>query len=424
MTETSGLLEGCRVLDLTDEKGLLAGKILGDFGADVIKIERPGGDNTRDIGPFYQESTDRQKSLYWFATNTSKRGISLDINRNEGRELFRKLLSNADIVIESFTPGYLDSIGLSYSEMTKIKPDIILTSITGFGQAGPYAEYEVSDLTGNAMGGLARILGDLGSAPVRLGYISQANFHAGLQGALGSMIAYYHHELTGEGQHVDVSMQEAVSLTLMNAVEIFELLGANLVGMGQHFISVRPEPAGILFTKMINPCKDGYVVYMFGGGGFGGSVESSREFVKWANEEGMAMELDDFDFATQWDASTLTQEECNYRGGLIQEFVMTKTKAELYEEAVKRGILLAPCNTMEDINNDVQLEARGFWEQVEHPELGTRITYPGSPVKLDEFPWKIYRRAPLIGEHNTEVYEGELGISEREINDLREKGIV
>ena len=423
MTEANSLLEGCRILDLTDEKGVFAGKVLGDFGADVIKVEKPGGDPTREIGPFYKDIQDPEKSLFWFATNTSKKGITLNIETPEGRDLFKRLVKIADIVIESFKPGYLDSVGLGYPELKEIKPDIILTSITGFGQTGPYAQHENTDLTGTAMGGLARILGDLGTAPIRMGFVSQAHFHAGIQGALGSMMAYYHKELTGEGQQVDVSMQDAVSLTIMNAVEIFELLGANLVGMGQHFISVRPEPAGILFTSMINPCKDGSVLYMFGGGAFGGSVDSSKAFVKWANEEGMALELKDFDFATQWDASTISQEEVDSRNKPIQEFVKTKTKAELYEQAVKRGLLLAPCNTVKDVTNDAQLKARGFWEEVEHPELSESITYPGAPVKIEEAPWRIQRRAPLIGEHNQEVYES-LGFSEEEIKDFKIRGVI
>ena len=422
MTESDSLLEGCRILDLTDEKGLLASKILGDFGADVIKVERPGGDPARNIGPFYKDSEDPEKSLFWFATNTSKRGITLDIESPQGQDIFKKLVKTADIIIESFKPGYMENIGLGFSVLKELNSDIIVTSITGFGQTGPYSQYETTDLIGTAMGGLARILGDLGTAPVRMGYVSQAHFHAGIQGALGSMVAYYHKELTGEGQQVDVSMQDAVSLSLMNAVEIFELLGANLVGMGQFFISVRPEPAGILFTRMINPCKDGSVLYMFGGGAFSGNVDSSKAFVGWANEEGQALELKNYDF-TQWDASKTTQEETDALNKPIQDFVKTKTKAELYEQAVKRGLLLAPCNTAEDVTNDPQLKARGFWEEVNHPELGTSITYPGAPLKMEGAQWKIQRRAPLIGEHNQKIYES-LGFSEEEIKDFKLNRIV
>lgn len=424
MTERQeSLLGNCRVLDLADEKGLFCGKVLGDFGADVIKIERPGGDPSRNIGPFYKDIPDPEKSLFWFATNTSKRGITLNIELPAGQELFKRLVEKADIVIESFEPGYMECLGLAYADLKKIKPDIIVTSITPFGQTGPYAHYKATDLIGAAMGGMARILGDLGRPPVRMGADPQSYFHAGLQGALGSMMAYYHREMTGVGQHVDVSMQEAVELTLMNAVEIFEILKANLVGLGQFFVSVRPQ-AGPLFTRTVVPCKDGYVTLMFGGGAFAGSVQSSRALVDWANSEGYALELKDFDFATMWDAATITQEESDTRNSHIGRFLMTKTKAELYEEAVKRGILLSPCATLEEVLRNAQLEARGFWEMVEHPELGDIIRYPGAPLKMKETPWKIQRRAPLIGEHNEEIYEKELGLSKEQMAILKTNGVI
>ena len=163
MTENNTLLGSCRVLDLADEKGLFCGKVLGDFGADVIKIERPGGDPARNIGPFYKDIADSEKSLFWFATNTSKRGITLDIGTPDGKELFRRLVKTADIVVESFEPDYMDYVGLGYSDLKKVKSDIIVTSITPFGQTGPYAYYQATDLIGAAMGGMARILGDLGA---------------------------------------------------------------------------------------------------------------------------------------------------------------------------------------------------------------------------------------------------------------------
>ncbi|MFC1948616.1 CoA transferase [Chloroflexota bacterium] len=155
-----GMLSPYRALDLTDEKGLLCGKILADLGADVIKIERPGGDPARNIGPFYHDEPDPEKSLYWFAYNTSKRGITLDIETTDGKEIFKQLVKNADFIIESFPPGYLDSIGLGYSALEKIKPDIILISITPFGQTGPYKDYKTSDIVAWAMGGEMAPFGD------------------------------------------------------------------------------------------------------------------------------------------------------------------------------------------------------------------------------------------------------------------------
>jgi len=423
MDEEKTLLSGCRILDLTNEQGHLCGKVLGDYGADVIKVEKPGGDLSRNIGPFYKDSDDPEKSLSWFSGNTSKRGITLNIENPEGVALFKRLIKTADLVIESFMPGYMDGLGLGYSDLRKVKPDIIMTSMTPFGQTGPYAHYRATDLIGVSMGGLTRLLGDLGRPPVRMSCDPQAYLHAGLQGATGSMMAYYHRELTGEGQHVDVSMQSAIVLALMSAPEVQELMKVNVVGTGQFFISVRPEPQGILFSRLILPCKDGYVFCTFGGGGFAGQVRSSIAMVEWANEDGMLLEFKDYDFA-KWDATTISQEEQDRMLAIVGEFLKSKTKAELYEEAVKRGIMLAPCNNIEDINKNAQLEARKFWETMEHPELGEAITYPGAPVKMSETPWRMSRRAPLIGEHNDEVYLDELGLSGEELAALKADSVI
>ena len=422
VTEHDSLLGGYRVLDLTDEKGHVCGKVLGDFGADVIKVERPGGDPSRNIGPFYKDIPHPEKSLLWFSMNTSKRGITLNIETLGGREIFRKLVETADFVLESFPPGYMDDLGLGYSELEKIKPDIIVTSITPFGQSGPYARYQSTDLVGCAMGGLVRILGELGRPPVRMSYDPQAYFQVGVHAALGSMVAHYHRVLTGEGQHVDVSMQEAVALSTMTAAEVYDLMKVNVIGTGQFFVSPRPEPYGLLFLRFVYPCKDGHVVIYYAGGA-SGLIQSSQALLDWANEEGMALELKGYDFR-QWDGSTITQQELDQQYEAIIEFLMTKTKDELFEEAIKRGIMLAPCATTEEISRNPHLQARGFWEKVDHPELGETIVYPGAPVRMEETPWRIQCRAPLPGEHNEEVYEKELGFSREQMAIMKAQNII
>ena len=166
MTDNSaGMLDQYRILDLTDEKGLLCAKLLGDLGADVIKIERPGGDPARNVGPFYHDEPDPEKSLFWFAFNTSKRGIILDIETAEGQGAFKRLVASADFVIESFPPGYMDKLGLGYLALEKINPGIILVSITPFGQTGPYRDYKTSDIVAWAMGGQMYSWGDADRPP-------------------------------------------------------------------------------------------------------------------------------------------------------------------------------------------------------------------------------------------------------------------
>lgn len=223
-------LAGYRVLDLTDEKGHLCGKLLGDLGADVIKIEPPGGDPGRCRGPFYKDIPDPEKSLQWFFTGLNKRGITLNIETVDGRELFKRLVRTADFLIESYEPGYMESLDLGYEALEKVNPAIIMTSITHFGQRGPYAHYKASDLVGVSMGGLARLFGELNGPPTRIS-APQYYFLGAAQGAVGSMVAHYHRELTGEGQHVDVSCQQAVLLALRIAAETWDLIKVNPRGV-------------------------------------------------------------------------------------------------------------------------------------------------------------------------------------------------
>jgi len=415
------MLGGFRVLDLTGERGLLCGKLLGELGADVIKVEPPGGDQARTIGPFYRDVQDPEKSLFWFFTNMYKRGITLDIATADGRDLFKKLVQTADVVVESFDPGYMEALGLGYAEVEKINPGIVMTSITPFGQTGPHAHYKATDLVGVAMGGLVYISGEIDRAPNRISY-PQFYFMGSLHAATGSMVALYHRELTGEGQHVDVSCQETVVLSLMVVTEIWDMLKFNYRGMGPNYAGARPG-APPLFSRVVYPCKDGHVFALITGAAQAGMVASSQALAEMANREGMAQELRDYPWQTI-DAATITQEELDGIIEPITAFLVTKTKDELFHEALERGILLAPITTMKDVAESPQLAARGFWKELDHPELGETLTYPGYPIKTSEPLRPTPRRAPLIGEHNIEIYERELGLSPDMLAELRERSVI
>jgi benzylsuccinate CoA-transferase BbsE subunit len=421
MAKNEGLLAGFRVLDLTDEKGDFCGKILGDFGADVIKIEPPGGSSARNIGPFYQDSPHPEKSLFWFAFNTSKRGITLDIEQPDGREIFKRLVKTAHFVLESHRPGYLQSLGLGYADLESIKPDVILTSITPFGQTGPYADYQATDIVGLAMGGLMSILGEQ-NRPARISSGPQAYLQAGLQAAMASMMAHYHRQVTGEGQHVDVSMQEAVVLTAPIVAETYEFMKVNLSGTGPHYFTARPQPMGTLYIQYLLPCKDGNVLLQYSGG-HPGYIKSTRSILAWANAEGFCKDIMDIDLVN-WNIMTVPQETMDRMKRSLTEFLMTKTKAELFRGALERGIMMAPCNTTADISRDAHLQSRGFWEKMEHPELGCELTYAGAPLKMSSDSWGIRCRAPLIGEHNSEIYGKELGLTKEELAVLKSHNVI
>jgi len=406
----------------------MCGKILGDLGADVIQIEPPGGSSARNIGPFYHDIPDPEKSLYWFWAALHKRGITLNLDTAHGREIFNRLVKTADFVIESFEPGYMASLGLGYEELEKINPRIIMTSITPFGQTGPYARYKTTDIVGVSLGGLSRIYGE-GDRPVRIS-APQFYFHGGIQGALGSAVAHYYREMTGEGQYVDVSCQQAVVLTLMVTAEMWDILKMNTTGAGPG-----AGLMGRMIMKLIYPCKDGYVLTMMGGGAQAGFVTSAKALVEMANRDGYFLDFKDFDWANfdftpaaMAKAFGMESEGTKLLDRIqegLEEFLATKSKQELFDEALEKAILLIPVCDPKDVAESPQLAAREFWVQVEHPELGETFTYPGYPIKIGGLPpYKPQRRAPLIGEHNEEVYGKELGFSKEELVIHKNDGVI
>ena len=412
------MLSPYRVLDLTNERGSLCGRILSDLGAEVIKIEKPGGDSCRNIGPFYQNIPDPEKSLYWFFCNLGKKSLTLNIETGDGQEILKKLVKISDFLIESFDPTYLDSLGLGYSVLSKINQRIIVTSITPFGQAGPYRDYKASDITLMAMGGLMYITGEPDRPPVRIS-VPQAYFIASAQATAATLTAHYYQGLTGEGQYVDVSIQECVLSTLANAIPAWELAQISLQRVGS-FLSGR----GAAGTKqrLIYPCKDGSVLYIVLGGRIG--APSNRAVVQWMDEEGMA---DDFIKSWEWekyDFAIATPEMQERLEKYFARFFLIHTKEEIYNEGLKRGFMVAPVSSPRDIIENPQLQARDFWLQVEHPELNCKLTYPGTFYKSSEVTFKVPRRAPLIGEHNVEIYEKELCISKEEMATLKQAGVI
>ena len=412
---TKGMLSPYRVLDLTDEKGLMCGKLLGDLGADVIKIERPGGDSARSLGPFYHDEVDPEKSLFWFALNTSKRGITLDIETADGQEIFKRLVRGADFVIESFPPGYMDKLGLGYASLEKLNPGVIMVSITPFGQTGPYRDYKAPDIVAWAMGGKMYPHGDPGRPPIRIGHHSQAYLHAGAEAAVGAMMALNYREMTGEGQQVDVSIQEFVARTADQQVSIpWDTMMVNMDRGGQY-------TPGIRITRMW-PCKDGYIVFNYWGGAMG--TLANPPFVGFMDSEGMAPDfLRDYDWESL-EFATATQEEIDRIEKPAAEFFKAHTRAELFEGSLTHHFPLYPVNDISDVIKDVQLASRGYWVDIEHPELGTTIAYPGGLAHISEAPGRISCRAPLIGEHNQEVYEKESGLSMEEILLLKQARVI
>jgi crotonobetainyl-CoA:carnitine CoA-transferase CaiB-like acyl-CoA transferase len=417
--ETKSALLPIRVLDLTEGGCMLGGKLFADAGGDVIQIESPGGSASR-IPPYYKNIQDPEKSLFWFAYNTNKRGITLNLQKPEGRELFKKLAARADVILESSVAGYMDSIKLGYSDICKIKPDIIYASISPFGQTGPKSHYLASDLTSVASSGFLNACGDPDRAPVWIGF-PQSGQYAGAEAAIGAMTAYWHRLNTGEGQFVDVSMQESNMSANMNTLQMWDVnkVEFNRVGAVSYVAATNVKQP--IYFK----CKDGFVMILVLGGN-PPYVPSSTKLVQWMDEEGMAPDwLKNLNWEVDYNAAVLKQELADKVGKAIEAFTLTKTKAQLYNEgAFERQILVAGVSNTKDITEDIQLKSRNFWTTISHPELGADVPYCGPFAPFSESPIEFKWRAPLIGEHNQEIYIGELGLKEADLTTLKDKGVI
>ncbi len=411
------LLSECRGLELTDDRGQLCGEILSELGAEIIKVEPPGGERSRNIGPYFHNEADPQKSLYWFAHNRGKKSITLDIETADGQEIFKGLVKKADFVIESFSLGYMERLDLGYEVLHTINPKLVMTSITPFGQTGPYSAYAASDMVIMALGGRLYIEGEPHCPPVNVS-LPQAYLMAGAQAAVTTMTAYYHSELNGQGQHVDVSAQQSAALYLGNIIPLYELEGVIIKRAGVFRVGL----SGGIYQRQIWRCKDGFVAFIITGGRLG--RESRCALINWIKDEGMADEaLLEVDWV-ELDMSEMTQELEDQIERAIGRFFLTKTKAELYERALKEDMWLFPMSTPEDLLRDPQLSARAYWVDIDHPELGTSIKYPGSFFISSITKGVARHRAPFPGEHNDEIYRGILGLNTEDIASLKEAGVI
>ncbi len=386
-------------LDLTEGGFNWCGKLLADLGADVIKVEPPGGSPTRKIGPFIGPEDERgpDSSLFWAAYCVNKRSVTLDLDSADDRARFKELARGADFLIESFKPGYLASLGLGYDDLAPSNPGLVYTSITPYGQTGPYARHDAPDLVAWAMGGMQYICGDKDRPPVRIS-APQAQLHAAGQAAAGTMAAFWHRQQTGHGQHVDVSMQLAVVWTLMNATPFPPLHGINIERDGAF------RSRGDVSIRQVFACSDGHVSIV-------SSPRTLAGLTDWMIEDGVCP---NWMISIDWDAGNISPSALVEDADAIarfqavqaemERFVATKTKRDLYQRAIERGILLAPCHTVQDIAESEQLAARDFWiDLTRQSDDGRKLTHLGPFIKFSERPIRLSRSAPRVGEHNSQI---------------------
>jgi crotonobetainyl-CoA:carnitine CoA-transferase CaiB-like acyl-CoA transferase len=414
--DDEGLLSPYRVLDLTDEHGILGGKILADLGADVIQVEPPGGSSARRVGPFYHDEAHPERSLFWWSYTVNKRSITLNLASSDGRALLKRLLPATHFLIESFPLGHMERLGLGYDALAAINPALIMVSITPYGRDGPYAQYKASDLIGMGMAGFMYLTGDPDRPPVRVG-VPHFYLHGAAAGVTGAMIAHAQRVLTGRGQHVDVSCQEAVTRTLASAPQLFALEKTVIRRQGSY-----RQTGGTTFMRITWPCKDGFVNFQLSGGA--GAGRSVNNLIQWMEEEGLG---DPFLTGLDWTTfgyGMITKELLERVVPPVEHFLMSHTKAELFEGAVKRRILLFPVSTARDIVQNAQLQARGYFREMTHPDHGIPVSYPGPFVQASGTPSSLRRFPPIIGEHNAEIYLDDLGLTREDLVRLHEAGAI
>jgi crotonobetainyl-CoA:carnitine CoA-transferase CaiB-like acyl-CoA transferase len=400
-SSTPGALSNFRVIDLTQLlTGPFATKHLADYGADVIKIEPPEGEPGRRLAPFKGDDPDREKSGTFFVLNTNKRGITLNLAHEAARDVVRQLVRTADLVVESFPPGYLDSLGLGYGALARERPDIVVLSITNFGQYGPYRDWKGSETILYGMGGEMHSVGLADREPLKQGG-TVALFQAGATAAVAAMAGLLAKRRHGIGQHIDFATYEAIASSpdrRIQAVMAYQFSG---------LLPKRPEHAGHFMTG-IYPCKDGF-------------VEFWCDMPRWERAKallGHPPELEGEEW-TQGDAGR-DPEKVDTFDRVLLRWLATRTKREAWHEAQAQKILCAPTFTSEDFAGDPYYRERGFWVDVQHAAMGP-VTIPGAPFVMHESPWSLRRPAPLLGEHTAEVLT-ELGYSGEDMAMLRQAG--
>lgn len=391
-----GPLAGLRILDLADESGALAGKLLGDLGADVIAVEPPGGARSRAIGPFWRDEPHPDRSLFHWYYATSKRSVVLDLDRPEGRAALARLAAGADVLIETAPPGAMERAGLGYAALAARHPGLVFTSITPFGQSGPWRDRLGSDMVAAALAGMVYVNGFPEAPPLHpLGL--QAFHSAAFYAAVATLAALHAREGLGRGQNVDVSILETTAAAVEPVAGFYHQNG-----------TVQRRNGSLHWTRYfrVARCRDGYLLHC--------TMGDWTSLIEWVKADGKAADL----VGPEWEDFNHRRTYAEHLFDVLDEWVRDQAVADVVESAQLRRIPYAMVLPPEAQHANEQLAARGFYVPVEHPELGATILYPGAPYLFGATPWAIRRRPPLLGEHTVEVL-GALGLTAAEIATAR-----
>jgi benzylsuccinate CoA-transferase BbsE subunit/naphthyl-2-methylsuccinate CoA transferase subunit len=397
-----------RVLELAGGLGAYTGKLFADLGAEVIRIESLDGDPTRNENPFIDDVPGLENSLRYQYLNTNKKGIVVDITKPKGKEILLKLGETANLLIEGYPPGYMAELDLGYEQLSAINPKLVHTAISPYGQYGPYRDFPYADITCLAMGGMLYLAEIEDKKPAQVPD-KQAYFQGDLFAALGSIMALYNADITGEGQFIDVSLQESVVTALENAIQTYDLEGI-----------IRRASGSVEAGYGTYRCKDGYVYMM---AAMGRNTYLWKPLVDWLIEE----KIPDAEIlaSESWQEPTYRRRAENKEifKRIFENFSLMYTKYELYEGSQKRRVVIYPVNNAKDVIENPQLKIRNYFQEIKHESLNRNLFYPGKPYSLEKITWELRTPAPIFGQHTEEVLFN-CGYSKAQIKGLRKGGVI
>ncbi len=404
------IFKGLKVVELADFiSGPYCGQLMANFGADLIKIEKPGvGDEARSYGPFPNDTPHLERSGLFLCLNTNKKGVTLDVTKPRGHEIFLDLIKDADVLIENSPPRLMEELKLDYNSLKEVNPNLIVSSLTAFGQTGPYKDYKAEAINVAAVGGFSLTVGSPDREPLTAP-LSIGDYQSGAISALGITTALIARNKIGKGQHIDVS-----GLDIWAGAVTGQLVSA-YVFKGMKKCRGGYRIAGSVYPSEVVPCKDGYVwliaiqgyqwkrfLEVIGGGKVPDWYANDARFkdrremnLKWADE---------------LDAHLLP-------------WLKELTKEEFFTIARKNHLPFTPIRNIADVLSEPHFKERPFFIDIEHPETGT-LKYPGAPFRLSKTPWKVKSYAPLLGQHNEEIFCGCLGFSKGDLDLLRDKEVI
>ncbi len=394
-------LEDVKVLDFTRMyAGPFCTMLLCDLGAEVIKVEIPGGgDAVRNVPPF----TEGGESTFFINLNRGKKSFTLNLQSERGREICKEMVKKVDVVVENFTPRVMDNLGLGYKELSKINPGLIYAASSGFGHSGPRRDFPAYDLVAQAMGGMLSISGFPDGPPERAGGTATADFVGGMYTAMAILGALHYREQTGEGQFIDISMQDCVwSFVAKSHAPGYFLTGENPPRLGNGYIEAVP--------LNVFPARDGYVVL---------AIPTVGQWENFLGVIGREDLIGDERYTTQ----AVRIERREETDAIVTEWTKTRSIAEITNLMGKAHLPCSPVPSFGDVANDPQLLERGMITEVEQL-LSGKVKTDGSALKLSKTPGVVDSPAPFLGQHNDAVYSDILGYSEEEIGKLAEEGII